>query len=82
MNTPQDRYNNDVVYSKIVDSFEALIHAAQLTPSEVRECALLAAIHYEMRTIRRTQYIDLPADVKQAFDVMQSWRTDPERHGE
>lgn len=49
MRTPQQKYENDMEYRKLVDALENLIHHAKLTPSEIREAATLAAIHYEIR---------------------------------
>ena len=90
MSTPEDRYRNDVVYSKVVDWIESIIRDAKLTPSEVRECAMLAAIHYEMRAISHGRYVfgdvetyiqTLPDDVKSALETLQSFRT-ANPHGE
>ena len=53
MVTPEQRYRTDAMFRNVVDSLEALIHHAQLTPSEIREAATLAAINYEMHTVRR-----------------------------
>jgi hypothetical protein len=39
------------MFRKVVDTLEALIHDAHLTPSEIREAAVLAATHYEMRAL-------------------------------
>jgi hypothetical protein len=47
--TPQGRYESDPMFHRVVDMLGALIHEAQLTPSEVREAAVLACIHYEAR---------------------------------
>jgi hypothetical protein len=33
----------------LVDSLESYIHQLQFTPSEIRECAMLAAINHERR---------------------------------
>ena len=47
--SPQNRYENDPQYHQVCDAMEKLIHEAHLTPSEMRECAVLACIHYELR---------------------------------
>jgi hypothetical protein len=45
--TPESNYRNNAEYRVLVDTFESLIHKAQYTPTELREAAVLAAIHYE-----------------------------------
>ena len=50
--SPVDRYMNDPTYKRVVDMFEHIIHTAQLTPSEVREAAVLACINYENKRVR------------------------------
>jgi hypothetical protein len=49
---PEYRYRNDATFRHVVDALEHLIVSASLTPSEVREAAMLACIHHEMRTPR------------------------------
>jgi len=56
MKTPEERYRNDAQFKMLVDALEAAIHRAQYTPSELREAAILAAIHYE--SVRVRQYWD------------------------
>lgn len=48
----EDAYQNDVTFKHVVDMLEMLIHRAEITPAEARAAAVLACIHYEMRTIR------------------------------
>lgn len=55
MESIQDRYNYDPIIKALVDSLEHHIIKLQLTPTEIRECAMLAAIHYEQHTTRRFQ---------------------------
>jgi hypothetical protein len=47
MRTPEEAYLIDPIYHSLCDSLEKLIIDANLTPSEVREIAMLACIHYE-----------------------------------
>ncbi len=42
-----DRYENDPQYSALVDMLCGIILKLDLTPSEVRECAMLACIKVE-----------------------------------
>jgi hypothetical protein len=49
MKTPQEKYLNDPAYRQMVDAMEGFIHAAMMSPAEIRECAMLACIHHEMR---------------------------------
>jgi hypothetical protein len=49
MQSIEYRYSHDPMVKALVDSLEHSIHSLQFTPSEVRECAMLAAIHYEQR---------------------------------
>ena len=56
MLTPQQRYLSDPTFNRVVNYFEKLIHEAQLTPSEIREAAMLACIHYEEKTVRHVWF--------------------------
>ena len=49
---PELRYYRDAMFRHAVDTLEALVVQAQLTPSEIREAAVLACTHHEMRTVR------------------------------
>ena len=55
MHSIERRYFSDPMVKALVDSLENHIHELQFTPSEIRECAMLAAIHYEQR--RPSQHI-------------------------
>ncbi len=46
------RYDIDPMIRALVDSLEQQIGALNLTPTEIRECAMLAAIHFEDRNPR------------------------------
>ena len=47
MSMPAKRYANDPSYHQCVDTLETLLHKAHFSPSEMREMAVLACIHYE-----------------------------------
>ena len=49
MQSIEYRYLHDPTVHALVDALEHHIHALQFTPSEIRECAMLAAIRYEQR---------------------------------
>jgi hypothetical protein len=49
MQSIEYRYLHDPQVHALVDSLENIIHTLQFTPSEIRECAMLAAIRYEQR---------------------------------
>lgn len=54
---PESRYQRDAAFRGLVDVLQHFIQRAQFTPTEVREAALLACIHYESYTVR-SQYLD------------------------
>ena len=47
MKSPRDKYFNDARYAQMVNMMVGSIHQCKLTPSELREMALLASILYE-----------------------------------
>ncbi len=72
MQTPKERYETDAAYKQAVDLMTSLIHKAQFTPSEIREMAVMASIHYEMQYGFK-HYI-VPANVNKAFETLEEWR--------
>ena len=66
---PRDRYLNDPLYKAVVDQMEYLLHTAQLTPSEMREAAVLASINYENMNVRR-YHIALTPELHQTLEEM------------
>jgi len=52
MMTVEERYHRDAEFHQLVDVICAWIEHCQYTPTEVREAAMLAAIHYDQRTLR------------------------------
>jgi hypothetical protein len=49
MQTIESRYLHDPHVKALVDFLEHSIHELRFTASEIRECAMLAAIHYGQR---------------------------------
>lgn len=50
--TPQLRYEHDPSFKALVDLIHKWIIDCQYTPTEVREAAMLAAIHHSSYTLR------------------------------
>jgi len=46
---PEHRYRRDPKFKLFVDVIESMLQKAEMSPSEVREGAMLACIHFEMR---------------------------------
>lgn len=46
-----DRYMGDVVFKTLVDAMYGIIRRGEMTPTEVREAAMLAATMYETRHV-------------------------------
>ena len=61
MLSASERYRNDPLFKRVVDSLYSLIDAAEMTPTEIREAAMLAQIIWEERNARR-RFIE-PADL-------------------
>jgi hypothetical protein len=47
--TPAHRYQRDPAFKQLVDAMTRSIQSCQFSPSELREAAVLAAVHYELR---------------------------------
>jgi len=54
--SPEERYARDPEFNRLVDTLEMQIHQAQFTGTELREAAVLAAIKYEMKTVRPQRF--------------------------
>lgn len=70
--TPEEKYKNDVSFKNLVDTIHCLITDARFTPSEVREAAVLACIHYERLNVKRPLFI--PSIVNNAFNTLEKWK--------
>lgn len=53
MKSPRNRYLNDPMYHRLVDTMRAWIEQADFTPSEIREAAIFATIMHEEARIPR-----------------------------
>lgn len=73
MKTPQEKYFNDLQYKQLVDMLHHCINQAQFTPSEIREAAMLAAIHYESMNFRRHIYSPLDPQLTAAISECEDW---------
>ena len=47
------RYESDTTFRYLVDACESMLDHAQVTPSELREAVMYAAIRTEWRTLRK-----------------------------
>ena len=73
MKYPQDKYNHDVWFRKLVDTIKAYLHHSDFTPSEVRQAAILACIQFEME--RAHPSILIPKEVDEALSILEKWAT-------
>lgn len=73
MKSPQERYENDPDYGRMVDHMVSLINKAHFSPSEMREMAVLASIRYELYH-GFVNYRAVPRDVNEAFDTLETYR--------
>lgn len=76
--TPQDKYESDPAYKQMVDVMTSMIIAHQFTPSEMREMAVMASMHYEMKYGMRNYY-DVPLSINEAFKQLEEFRTTSEK---
>lgn len=76
--SPKDRYENDSQYRQLCDLIESFLHQARFTPSEVRECAvmacIMACIHYEMKHGLQNYLQSVPHQVNDAFKTLSDFR--------
>ena len=54
------RYARDPLFRRMVDGVRAVLRARAMTPTEVREAAVLACEMHEHETVRRTWPLEAP----------------------
>ena len=74
MQSPKERYENDPQYKQLCDLIENFLTQARFTPSEVRECAVMACMHFEMRHGFRNYLQSVPSQVNDAFKTLEEYR--------
>lgn len=77
--TPKDRYDNDPTYRQMTDLMESMLVAYQFTPSEMREMAIMASMHFEMRYGMRNYFQSVPHKVNEAFKQLEDFRVTSEK---
>lgn len=70
MKTPREKYENDPKYAALVNMMVLIVEKAEMTPSEIREAAILASIIYEERHIRPSMIFPMNEDVVEALKIM------------
>lgn len=58
----EERYQSDPVFHRLVDMIYHAIVEKEYTATEVRDAAMLAALHYESMHLRK--YFVFPGDVR------------------
>ena len=73
MQSMEQRYKNDIRFHTMVDMMEQQIAECLYTPSEIREAAVLASIHFEMNRTSRIVLFDL--ETEKALKVLRERAT-------
>ena len=71
MMSPKEKYLSDGQYKAFVDMIESCLYRADFTPSEIREMAILACIHYESKNIHKYHY---PVELEDALKKITDWK--------
>ena len=66
----EQRYLHDPQIRALVDSLESQIEQLNFTPSEIRECAMLAAIHHEYHRTRTFMEKPKPTPFEERFQML------------
>jgi len=67
MNSVERRYREDPVYNKFVDMMVMMLEQLRLSPSEMREAAVLACIIFEQRHPRTNFIMPMNHDEVERF---------------
>lgn len=79
MKSPEEKYLNDSRYHQLVDFIENFLRKAEFSPSEIREAAMLACIHFELKYFRvriwQSEEERAVSDgINDAATTMEKWR--------
>jgi hypothetical protein len=67
--TAEERYRADLAYRQLVELLTSFLFRTEFTPSELREAAILASIHFERLNIRR-HHIMLTPEIHRQLDEL------------
>lgn len=70
--TVRERYQKDPVFRRLVEYMTVLVEDARVTPTEIREAAMLAQIIYEERHVRT--HLVLDTQTRQELDNLDAIR--------
>jgi hypothetical protein len=77
----ESRYQRDPLFKQVVDAMESHIEALLLTPTELREAAMLACIKFELRHPRPMVFGPLRDRAEQiasgSYEPPEPWRKSP-----
>lgn len=74
---PYQRYQDDPQYHALVDTIHGLISRCDFTPSEVRQAAVLACIHFEASRIQKHS-IPMVPELEQALQTINKYANEAE----
>lgn len=70
-----ERYKKDAKFKMLVDTLHQQIRLLEFTPTEIREAAMLAQVHYEMINPRP---IKVSSDLERHFEMLKNMPTSEE----
>jgi hypothetical protein len=63
----------------MTDFMESMLVAYEFTPSEMREMAIMASMHFEMRYGMRNYFQSVPLKINEAFKQLEDFRVTSEK---